>query len=71
MIVEYAGQKVDLLPCPFCGGEPAIHSYRWRGIYYRIFCIGDDCPIRPVTQNNRILEQAAADWNHRPKEGKL
>ena len=69
MIVEYAGQKVDLLLCPFCGGEPMIQSYKRCGPWYRVRCGGDGCPIHPVTNSRRTLEEAAADWNHRPKEG--
>lgn len=67
MEVEYEGKKIDLLPCPFCGGEADIYSYRRSGPWYRIRCSGDGCPINPMTYSRRTLEQAAADWNHRPK----
>lgn len=68
MEVEYAGKKLDLLPCPFCGGEPAIYSHNWVAGYH-IYCTGDDCPMSPVTNARRTLAEAAADWNHRAKEG--
>lgn len=68
MEMEYAGKKVDLLPCPFCGADPAIHSYKRGGLWYRINCDGDDCPMRPVTYNYRALEKAATAWNHRPRK---
>ncbi|MDE6261581.1 MAG: Lar family restriction alleviation protein [Oscillospiraceae bacterium] len=66
MEMEYAGKKVNLLPCPFCGGDPAIHSYRRLGSWYRIHCAGDGCLMVPVTYNYRDLEQAVAAWNQRP-----
>ena len=68
--MEYAGEKVTLRCCPFCGSEPMIHSYRWRGLNYSIRC-GDEfgvCRMRPQTLNYPELEQAAADWNMRPSE---
>lgn len=66
MEVEYEGQKVNLLPCPFCGGEPAIYGQNWA-MGYNIFCTGVNCPTNPVTHSRRTLEEAAADWNHRPE----
>ena len=68
MEIEFANEKVNLLPCPFCGSDPAVHSYKRSGLWYRIYCTGDDCPMRPVTCNFRSLGQAATAWNHRPKE---
>lgn len=68
MIIEYAGQAVDLLPCPFCGGDPMIQSYKRYGPWFRVRCGGDGCPIYPVTNSRRTLTEAAADWNQRPEE---
>lgn len=68
--VEYAGLKVDLLPCPFCGSAPLIHGYRNRmRQWYRIKCGNDTghCRMGPETGAYRKLEDAAADWNQRPK----
>lgn len=67
MEIEYAGKKIDLLPCPFCGGDPAIRNYKRVWQWYRIYCAGDGCPMGPVTCSRRTLEEAAADWNYRPK----
>ena len=66
MKIEYAGQVVDLLPRPFCGGEPRIQSFRRHGEWYRIRCVGD-CSIHPETYTYHSLEEVAAIWNHRPK----
>lgn len=67
METEYAGQKVNLLHCPYCGSDPIIHRYKRNVIYYRIRCANDReiCRMLPETTAYRKLEQAAADWNMR------
>ena len=67
MEMEYAGQKVNLLCCPYCGSAPIIRSYKRHIIYYRIRCANDReiCRMIPETTACRKLEQAAADWNMR------
>lgn len=72
MKIEYAGQTVNLPPCPFCGSDPLIHSYRHRmKFYFRIRCGNeyDICRMMPETSASMTLEAAAADWNWRPEEG--
>ena len=69
MEVEYAGKKVNLLPCPFCGSDPDIYSYRRHGPWYRIYCAGDNCRMRVATLTYRDLDLAVADWNQRPGKG--
>lgn len=68
--LEYAGERVQLRPCPFCGSDPMIHSYRGRGPNYSIRCDGEFgvCWMMPQTLNYPELERAAADWNMRPPE---
>lgn len=69
--MEYAGEKVNLHPCPFCGSAPEIHSYKRYGLWYSIRC-GDEkevCRMIPRTTDSRTLKQAAADWNMRYLEG--
>ena len=68
MEMEYNGQRVDLLPCPFCGSAPTIHGYRNRmRQWYRIQCSNEKetCRMMPVTMASQKLEVAAADWNQR------
>lgn len=70
MQIEYGGQSVNLFRCPFCGSTPLIHSYRNRmRQWYRIRCSNENeaCRMIPETSASRTLEQAAADWNMRPK----
>lgn len=71
MEMEYNGQKINLLPCPFCGSAPLIHGYRNRmQLWFRIRCgnENDICRMMPETSASRTLEGAAADWNMRPRE---
>lgn len=65
MKIEYQGKTVDLLPCPFCGGEPRIQNFRRHEDWYRIRCVGD-CSVHPETYTYRNFEGALAVWNNRP-----
>lgn len=69
LTIEYGDKRVSLLPCPFCGSDPVIHSYRRYGSWYNIRCSGgrEICRMMPRTMPFRDLEQAAADWNMRPE----
>ena len=69
LVIEYDGLKVELLPCPFCGSDPMVHSYRNRmRQWYRVKCRNDTehCSMIPETSAYQNLEDAAADWNQRP-----
>ena len=68
--MEYAGEKVTLRCCPFCGSEPLIRSYKRHVYWFRIRCGNEReiCTMIPETTACRTLAQAAADWNMRPPE---
>ena len=66
MGVKRAGKKIDVLPCPFCGGEPRVQSFKRNGWWHRVRCVGD-CPIHPETYTYHSLDEALAAWNHRAR----
>jgi len=73
MEIKYGDKKVNLLRCPFCGSTPTIHSYRNRmKLWFRIRCSNDteNCCIMPETMAHLKLDEAAADWNMRPRESR-
>lgn len=58
--------KHDLRPCPFCGGEAVLKTYRdnLRGDAFAAMCQKTDCPGR--TYRKRATSKAAAEaWNRR------
>lgn len=70
LTMEYEDKTVSLLPCPFCGSDPLIHSYRRHGVRYSVRCGNEfgHCRMNLRTLDYLELEQAAADWNMRPQE---
>lgn len=75
--------KTELLPCPFCGGEPEIrerkvHHTDWFGkdyrLMYRVRCtkcgaaIGGYSPVLFHRDSNGIEHGAGVDWNTRTPE---
>ena len=58
--------RVELLPCPFCGQEARIKDYAYGGAIV-ITC--DKCRI---TQGGWLNKQNAINqWNTRPREGDI
>lgn len=56
----------DLRPCPFCGGNAELKTYRdkLRGDTFAAMCQKTDCPGR--TYRKRATSKAAAEaWNRR------
>lgn len=70
LTMEYEDKRVSLLPCPFCGSDPLIHSYRRHGVRYSVRCGNEfgHCRMNLRTLDYLELEQAVADWNMRPQE---
>jgi len=62
------GRRVDLLPCPFCGGSAAIEPWHGGGPRKRhVGCDNEACPIRPgVTGCTAAV--AVHRWNTRRGE---
>lgn len=62
-------EKVDLKPCPFCGGEPSVSTYETESLwshdivtYTEIGC--GECDVHFATEPGYELEAPAA-WNRR------
>lgn len=54
----------ELKPCPFCGTEPHWHEFA-DGMGFVVWCVNDECAVRPFTHVRDTREQAIADWNGR------
>lgn len=59
-----------LLPCPFCGGEPAVEPDPWMGECVRIACGSDACRVAPKTEYLlvRFADELREAWNGRSEE---
>jgi transcription elongation factor Elf1 len=53
---------IDLLPCPFCGEQPAVERDA-RGKHV-IWCENENCPASMQLNGNSLLETVKA-WNTR------
>ena len=70
----YQSGKVELKPCPFCGGEPYIAKRRFswtdddEAVYYGVGC--KKCRVQ-FSCSNVDLTDASNEWNKRiSEEGK-
>ena len=54
----------ELLPCPFCGGEPNLAL---TGAWYSIVCTTLGCEVIMDDFNSR--DDAIAAWNRREEKG--
>ncbi len=59
-----------LLPCPFCGGEPAVEADPWLGECVRVTCGNDACRVAPKTEYLlvRFADELREAWNGREEE---
>ena len=59
---------MDLLPCPFCGGDPRVQET--PGVYTSINC--DACSVELQCTDDGCEERARKRWNtrahRRPKQ---
>lgn len=56
--------NIELLPCPFCGGEAKINRmpHLWE---YSVQCNDVDCIVHPETEGYEKREEAIEAWNTR------
>lgn len=54
-------KSCELLPCPFCGVKPIMHT----GPFTTIACDNSLCEINPCHDNHRSIENAIQHWNQR------
>lgn len=62
-------KRVDLKPCPFCGGE-AIRIKRDKAYYgesYFVRCDNSNCNVHPRTDSYDRQCDATKAWNRRAK----
>ena len=53
--------EINLLPCPFCGGQPVFEKYEWDEDEYQV-----KCPYCfAATWIEESKEAAAEEWNRR------
>ncbi len=59
-----------LLPCPFCGGLPAVEPDPWLGECVRVACGNDACRVAPKTEYLlvRFADELREAWNGREEE---
>lgn len=58
--------KVELKPCPFCGGQPEIVTpEETDGQYWFIACTNDNCWGIAVSDFCETESEAIDKWNHR------
>lgn len=67
---------MNLLPCPFCGGEMQTREHTktrssWRFYVEHVKLETDECPAGDLWFRERSHEQAVAAWNTRPAEAQL
>lgn len=60
----------ELKPCPFCGGEVAIHFNKYTK-RYSIACGNPECNLCVQTIPCKTSEQTIEIWNRRADNGKL
>jgi Lar family restriction alleviation protein len=56
--------KMELKPCPFCGGEATTFKAEER---HYVSCVNDDCIASVAMQSFSSEDEAVAAWNRRAK----
>lgn len=65
-------QKIDLLPCPFCGGKPRLlHENLGINKYSYIKCMGCDTESGKfiISADHSCDDKAVEAWNRRKQDG--
>ena len=64
--------KIELKPCPFCGGEARLEYVLTGYRKYYVYCSNFDCGVRTkfveVSGDYAAKEKAATIWNRRESE---
>ena len=56
--------EVELLACPFCGGNALLEDFS-DGRFWHVSCVDGDCDIQPETDTHGSESEARAAWNRR------
>ena len=68
--VADGGKKEELKPCPFCGVEPSVISFKHTYstvLEYQVMCL--KCHTKPKFFGSGITKQKAIEaWNRRASE---
>ena len=68
--VAEVGKKVELLPCPFCGGGPSVISFKHTYstvLVYQSMCF--KCHTKPKFFGRGLTKERAIEaWNRRAGE---
>lgn len=62
--LHFKNKAVELLPCPFCGGEAKV-IYDDAGKWFYIACVNDECPIVAQGMWHTDMQKAIEEWNTR------
>jgi hypothetical protein len=63
--------KIELLPCPFCGGIPSIIGYKCDPCARKILCQSPYCGINPHTNMGMNMDSVKKTWNTRTSAHQL
>ena len=63
--MDNKNERIELLPCPFCGEMPVMRAYKSDKDARSLHCIAAECPINPQTRMAINMGSALADWNTR------
>lgn len=62
------GKEINLLPCPFCGGEgwlDAFYNSDKKRMRCHAACVNAGCLVRPSGKCADTIEEAVEAWNTR------
>jgi Lar family restriction alleviation protein len=59
--------KIQLKPCPFCGGKPVFRAAGYNNVYYGVKCT--ECKVlTPIKGGLDAQMRATEMWNKRAQE---